>query len=846
MLTQFSVGPSRSRPSANESPSKKERAVLNVQFKAYAELAENEVFIICGSLPQLGSWNPDRAPRMAREALGSGCWMLEVVIPTQALVEFKLVLSGPADIDMRWIGLGESEANIIMQTGHDAESGCRFLSEENLPFDLSFVDHWQMIEVSDESPGDKMSIPESDSKPEREDVDLQSESGSTRQDSHNTSAPADTSSCNESDCESDSKSICLAPWTGTTLLPARESPTRPLDRYPGIYAAESDLDLNLPMRRSLSCRALPESWHEARSTWELGFDKHQFLRSECKALGERARAAVKAGNSPSELARLQLTCLELRARLAQALEDERPPETRDLEHRGQGRTSGEMTLVEVNSQLRDILEQLRECSRLSLTAERQKESQELQHRIESAVFEGALHARARLALPTSKVPVFMMLPLDWAEDDAMGIRNEVQLKAQLECLKRCGVVGVMADVWWALSEPAPGEYRFGAVLRLCALLRELRMELQATMSFHRCGGNIGDNVKITLPAWVLEVAADYDLFYRGPTGDVSEDCLSLSADSRAVLPGPNGAPRTALTCYGEFMTAFAKSCSAHIGGTIIEMQVGMGPCGELRYPSYMMSKGWCYPGVGNVMANDSGMQKMLSDATGMTAPPDGLPASVNSMPEDAALFRVAWRQRGGDMALRQGAAKVFFEWYTHVLLEHGQLLLHEAAAAMDFVDPGKKLSLSVKVSGIHWWVQHPTRSAELCAGYNCCTSATADAYVDIAEMLTRAAEKSGRQIALNFTCLEMTTMPNDELSDPEGLIAQVRRACTMHNVPLCGENALGFDMATGSHEFSQMQKQIRSWSRGPDRMERITLLRLEHAFNAGRDPHALRQFIASI
>jgi hypothetical protein len=33
-------------------------------------------------------------------------------------------------------------------------------------------------------------------------------------------------------------------------------------------------------------------------------------------------------------------------------------------------------------------------------------------------------------------------------------------------------------------------------------------------------------------------------------------------------------------------------------GTIVEIEVGLGPCGELRYPSYPERHGWKYPGIG--------------------------------------------------------------------------------------------------------------------------------------------------------------------------------------------------------------------------------------------------------
>lgn len=39
--------------------------------------------------------------------------------------------------------------------------------------------------------------------------------------------------------------------------------------------------------------------------------------------------------------------------------------------------------------------------------------------------------------------------------------------------------------------------------------------------------------------------------------------------------------------------------------TLQEIQVGMGPCGELRYPSYPESNGtWKFPGIGEFQCYD--------------------------------------------------------------------------------------------------------------------------------------------------------------------------------------------------------------------------------------------------
>ena len=45
------------------------------------------------------------------------------------------------------------------------------------------------------------------------------------------------------------------------------------------------------------------------------------------------------------------------------------------------------------------------------------------------------------------------------------------------------------------------------------------------------------------------------------------------------------------------MASFANVMSDMLGTVITEVVVGMGPCGELRYPAYQEEQGWRFPGV---------------------------------------------------------------------------------------------------------------------------------------------------------------------------------------------------------------------------------------------------------
>eukprot|EP00440_Ansanella_granifera_P076488 gb/GFBE01083001.1/.p1 GENE.gb/GFBE01083001.1/~~gb/GFBE01083001.1/.p1 ORF type:complete len:475 (+),score=118.47 gb/GFBE01083001.1/:1-1425(+) len=458
--------------------------------------------------------------------------------------------------------------------------------------------------------------------------------------------------------------------------------------------------------------------------------------------------------------------------------------------------------------------------------------------------------KPKIKLPVSpgKVPVFVMLQLDWISEDGQTLRFKDELRSQLAAAKTAGLKGVMADVWWGVCEPQPGVYNFGAAKELCELLSSLGMNLQAVMSFHQCGGNVGDTVSFPLPAWCLQVAKSNGFLYRSKAGVVSEDCLSLSADHARAFPAPGGGQRTALQCYQDYMTAFVKAMGSHFGTTICELQVGMGPCGELRYPSYLMSNGWNWPGVGIVMAYDPGMLARLKAETGLTEPPPGLPEDQNAMPEAIPIFKA-----GENPGFRNGSGKVFLEWYSSVLIRHGQEVLAQATTALQkagAVLPGKSLCFSVKVSGLHWHVMHQSRATEACAGYNCCTSDSADAYASIARMLSAAQKQAQRPVLFNFTCMEMANNSNGgvphSLSAPEDLIGQVRLACVSNNVGLAGENALEFDLATGNWAFDQMEKQIRSFSPGTDAMHGITLLRLGPNFVRPEALEQLAQFATKI
>jgi beta-amylase len=61
-------------------------------------------------------------------------------------------------------------------------------------------------------------------------------------------------------------------------------------------------------------------------------------------------------------------------------------------------------------------------------------------------------------------------------------------------------------------------YNWAGYKQLLEVLRPTGLKLQAVLSFHACGGNVGDLVQIPLPSWVLQVRALGGAAGRGRAG----------------------------------------------------------------------------------------------------------------------------------------------------------------------------------------------------------------------------------------------------------------------------------------------------------------------------------------
>ncbi|OMP00400.1 Glycoside hydrolase, family 14B, plant [Corchorus olitorius] len=421
---------------------------------------------------------------------------------------------------------------------------------------------------------------------------------------------------------------------------------------------------------------------------------------------------------------------------------------------------------------------------------------------------------------TPYVPVYVMLPLGVINMKCELVDPDGLLK-QLRVLKSINVDGVMVDCWWGIVEAhAPQEYNWNGYRRLFQMVRELKLKLQMSdlacatawqsimlwtknavmqfvnkkhlclpvkvvMSFHECGGNVGDDACIPLPHWVAEIGrSNPDIFFTDREGRRNPECLSWGIDKERVLKGRTAVEvkRIAdfIAVYFDYMRSFRVEFDEFFEDGIISMvEIGLGPCGELRYPSCPVKHGWRYPGIGEFQCYDQYMLKSLRKAAEMRGHsfwargPDNA-GSYNSQPHETGFFC-----DGGDYDGYYG--RFFLNWYSRVLVDHGDRVLSLAKLAFEGT------CIAAKLPGIHWWYKTASHAAELTAGFY--NPSNRDGYSPIAAML----QKHGA--SLNFACAELHLLEQHEdlreaLADPQGLVWQVLNAAWDVCIPVATENAL--------------------------------------------------------
>ncbi|KAL2530722.1 Inactive beta-amylase 9 [Forsythia ovata] len=388
--------------------------------------------------------------------------------------------------------------------------------------------------------------------------------------------------------------------------------------------------------------------------------------------------------------------------------------------------------------------------------------------------------------PTNGVKLYVGLPLD-AVSGCNAVNHTRAIAAGLKALKLLGVDGVELPVWWGIAEKEEsGKYDWTGYLVLAEMVQKLGLKLHVSLCFHA-----SKDAKIPLPDWVSRIGESQpDIYFTDRSGQRFKDCLSLAVDDLPVLDG-----KTPIDAYTEFCESFKASFSPFIGSTITGISIGLGPDGELRYPSHHHpSKKNGLRGAGEFQCFDKYMLENLKQYAetygnplwGLGGPHDA--PGYDQSPMSSSFFS----EHGGSWEMPYG--DFFLSWYSSQLISHGDRILSVAASTFE----DTKIIVSGKVPLMHLWYRTRSHPSELTAGFY--NTANRDGYEAIAEIFSR---NSCKIILPGMDLSE--DEPNESRSSPELLLAQIASSCGKHSVQISGENSIVSGTPRG---FEQIKKNL--------------------------------------
>ena len=402
-----------------------------------------------------------------------------------------------------------------------------------------------------------------------------------------------------------------------------------------------------------------------------------------------------------------------------------------------------------------------------------------------------------------------------------------QFRADLADIKKLGAFGVSTDIWWGLVEKEDNKFSWDYYDRLAKAVTDAGLKWIPILSTHQCGGNVGDECDIPIPEWLWSKysnsqTAVRDLQYVSEQGKASKEVISAWSS------------KTALSDYREFFTAF-QDHFAKYASQISEINISLGPAGELRYPSYNIhDKDSGYPTRGSFQSYS---QTAVSSWKFFA---EKLNPKVNAQ----AMPPISPKKWIESNQYKTPIGRQYIAWYQASLLEHGDAVMSEAISTFGPEhSPFKGIDIGAKIPGIHWRigtisdkgsVQFSDRLAEVAAGLINLDSESwmqderGRGYRDTLSLFSRLAERSkSNRIVLHFTALEM----QDGQDRPEvhsaaaSLVRWVGEEAKRQNLPIKGENALSGNLAD-STAWERMAINVRSPENPQGLYEGLTVLRM--------------------
>jgi beta-amylase len=416
-----------------------------------------------------------------------------------------------------------------------------------------------------------------------------------------------------------------------------------------------------------------------------------------------------------------------------------------------------------------------------------------------------------VALDHPEFTANVMAPLhvtDWAD-----------FEADLRSVAAYGVGAVSVDVWWGDVEgAADNRFDWAYYDRVFETITSHGLDIAPILSFHQAGGNVGDDYTSLLPSWLWEKYAGRShrgvelgptgLQHRSEQGNTSAESVQGWADE-AVMEE-----------YRDFTGAFTEQYGDRYAEDVVEVNVSLGPSGELRYPSYNQhDEGTGYPTRGALQAySPLAVRDFQSEMLHRYGSLDRIDAAWSTdhasldeiaPPEDADAFFAGLdhldTQYGRDLV----------DWYNGSLVEHGERVLWTVIDTLGEDFPAA--DIGYKVPGIHWSMTDPAhpRAAEVTTGLvqtsvDLDSWATGHGYQRVVELANRF-DGGPREVVMHFTALEMDDDPGEPAySLAQTLVGWVGDYAHRAGVELKGENALAGGVHT-EEGWDNIEEAFTTW-----------------------------------
>jgi len=380
------------------------------------------------------------------------------------------------------------------------------------------------------------------------------------------------------------------------------------------------------------------------------------------------------------------------------------------------------------------------------------------------------------------------------------ISNWAVFRNQLKTLKNSGVSSITTDIWWGEFEAAgDNQFEWTYYKTYAQVVADSGLKWIPILSFHQCGGNVGDDCNVPLPVWVWSLGSSEEMKFRDERGFVNGEYVSHFFEPIHQQ-------------YAEAMKSFAENFQG-FQSFIPKIYLSLGPAGELRYPSYYGPAGWSYPNRGTFQVyGSSGIRDFRAYA-------------YDKYKGDLTELNRAWHTQLKDFSqimfptdsdrffadgVKTRYGEDFLSWYQGRLVQHLRTMTRLARENISPLMP--ELLLGAKMAGVHWLHNSPTqpRAAEYTAGYY--------KYEDILSVMKEL------NVELTFTCLEMDDSDKWRapfFSAPRSILEEVSGIAQRIGLPINGENALA--ISNNPSRYDNIASAIRLFN-----YKSFTLLRMQN------------------